>query len=101
MGRGGTLQASLEDRIQREIRRRAFERADTDARIREQTQFTLAALQEVTGLSAAQLQDIATEVRGRYDQGLDRFFSIRSQVLILLAASAMMGLAAALWAAAY
>lgn len=87
-----TVKQSLEDKIQREIRRRAFERADIDARIREQTRHTVAALQEVTGLSEMQLKSIADEVRRQYDPTPDKFFSTGAQLLIVLAGLATLGL---------
>ena len=86
------MKERLEDKIQREIRRRAFERADIDDRIREQTRYTVAALQEVTGLSEMQLKSIADEVRRQHDPTPDRFFSTGAQLLIVLAGLATLGL---------
>ena len=79
------MNEKLEDRIQKEIRRRAFERAQIRLNDDQRTQFTLAALEEVTGLSREELEAIADDVRRQYAGDRDKFLNIRSQWLILLA----------------
>jgi len=75
----------LEEKIQREIRRRAFKRRDRlrHKKLRQQgIQHTLDALYEVTDLSRAELEAIAGEVRLScmcYDEN---FFSIKNQILV-------------------
>ena len=73
-----------EAKIRKEIRRRAFERADFVRRKRQnrqKTRFTLDALQEVTGLPRSELDLIAKEVKLSHDSTRDGFFSIRNQIL--------------------
>ncbi|MEJ2731203.1 MAG: hypothetical protein P8185_22305 [Deltaproteobacteria bacterium] len=56
----------LEARIQKQIRKRAFKRADIlrqERQFAQKTQHTLDALQEVTGLHRPELESIAEEVR--------------------------------------
>ena len=75
---------NIEDRIQREIRRRAFERADFlqhRSAFRQYTQHTLEALESVTGLSRPELEAIAAEVSASFAAGSDNFFSIRQQLI--------------------
>lgn len=70
-----------EEKIQKEITRRAFEKADLKAKQME-TRFTLEALEEMTGLSHAELSSIEKEVRERPPQDADTFFSIKHQIII-------------------
>jgi len=86
---------NIDDRIQREIRRRAFERADFQQQksaSRQYTRHTLEALESVTGLARPELEAIAAEVSASYAAGSDNFFSIRHQ--LILAASAIVPLLA-------
>ena len=77
----------LEAGIQKEIRRRAFERADIlrqEKQNRQKTEYTLDALQEVTGLPRIQLESIADEVKRCRQMMHDDFFSIKNQILMTL-----------------
>ena len=77
----------LETRIQKEIRMRAFERADLLRQKKEHlqgTEYTLDALQEVTGLSRPQLDSIADEVQLSLPRTNEGFFSIRNQILMTM-----------------
>ncbi|MGD8738771.1 MAG: hypothetical protein PVG34_00550 [Desulfobacterales bacterium] len=75
----------LEAKIQKEIRKRAFERAD-DLRQEKQslqkTECTLDALQEVTGLPRPDLESIAEDVRLSRQMTRNDFFSIKNQILM-------------------
>lgn len=75
----------LEAKIQKEIRKRAFERAD-DLRQEKQslqkTEYTLDALQEVTGLPRPDLESIAEDVRLSRQMTRNDFFSIKNQILM-------------------
>jgi hypothetical protein len=74
------------DKIQKEIRRRAFERKDSLRKEQEKmqtTQHTLEALQEVTGLPRAELESIANEVRYSSKPYEKDFFSIKNQFLMV------------------
>ena len=71
--------------IQKEIRRRAFERADIlrqEKQNRQKTEYTLDALQEVTGLPRIHLECIADEVKRSRQMMHDDFFSIKNQILM-------------------
>ena len=75
----------LETKIQKEIRKRAFERADNRQQERlnvQKTQHTLDALQEVTGLHRPELESIAAGVKLSYRMTNDNFFSLKNQMLI-------------------
>ena len=75
-----------EEKIQKEIRRRAFDLADRRARdtdIRMDFELKLKALGEVTGLSQSELEEIAAEVRSSYEQPRRDYFSIKSQVFMV------------------
>ena len=80
------MNRKLEAKIQKEIRRRAFERADI-LRQKEQhlqkTQHTLDALQEVTGLPRPQLDSIADEITLSLQVTNKDFFSIKHQILMI------------------
>lgn len=72
--------------IQREIRRRALDRADLhhqEAADRQYTRYTIDALEEVTGLPRLELETIASEVRASYGTNEDVFFSIRNQIIMV------------------
>jgi hypothetical protein len=74
-----------EAKIQKEIRKRAFQRADElrqERQLKAKTQYTLAALQEVTGLQQPELESIAAEVKLSLQGPCDHFFSIKRQILI-------------------
>jgi len=76
---------NLADRIQREIRRRAFDRMDLLQRqsARAQlTQHTIDALEQVTGLPRLELETIAGQVNGFFNAESDGFFSIKDQLII-------------------
>jgi len=79
------MKTRLEEKIQREIRKRAFKHRDRlrHEKLRKQgIQHTLDALHEVTNLSRAELEAIAGEVRLScmcYDEN---FFSIKNQILV-------------------
>jgi len=80
-----------EDRIQREIRRRAFNRMDLLARQKAdalQTRHTIDALEQVTGLARAELEGIAGEVGALFAADGDNFFSIKNQLIVSGAISA-------------
>ena len=75
----------LEAKIRKEIRKRAFEHADTLQQKRQnlqKTEFTLDALQEVTGLPRPHLESIADDVRLSCRMVHDDFFSIKNQILM-------------------
>lgn len=75
----------LEAKIQKQIRNRAFERADTRRLERQNwqnTQHTLDALQDVTGLHRPELESIAHEVRRSLQTTSEKFFSIKNQILM-------------------
>jgi len=86
------------DRIQREIRKRAFDRRDlldqqtADA---QQTQYTLDALAQVTGLSRLELERIAGEVTASFAADHENFFSIKHQ--LILTGSAFIPVLAITW----
>ncbi len=79
------MNCALEAKIQREIRRRAFERADELRHKRQylaRTQYTLDALEEVTGLHRPELKSIADAVKLSLRGTQDEFFSLKRQILI-------------------
>jgi len=76
-----------QDRIHKEIRRRALERARLLARNEQKmfhTKHTLDALEEVTGLPRADLERIADEVNGTYFPEDEGAFSIKNQLIFAL-----------------
>ena len=81
------MNRTSEAKIQKEIRKRAFQRLD---RLRQEQQnmqcinHTLSALQEVTGLPLSELEAIADDVRLFDDDPDDKFFSIKRQFLLVL-----------------
>jgi hypothetical protein len=75
-----------EEKILKEIRRRAFIHADRRGRKEENRQgsrLTLDALQEVTGLPRPELETIAANVRAFYEPEERDFFSAKSQLLMV------------------
>ena len=79
------MDSRSESKIQKEIRRRAFQRADElreERQLNEKTQHSLAALQEVTGLQRPELESIADAVKLSLEGPSDNFFSIKRQILI-------------------
>jgi hypothetical protein len=82
----------LEAKVQKQIRERAFNRAETlrlEKQDAQKTQHTLDALQEVTGLNRAELESIADEVRLSVQMTRDDFFSIKNQILMTFAAAGL------------
>ncbi|MGD8992227.1 MAG: hypothetical protein PVI00_12305 [Desulfobacterales bacterium] len=77
--------SQAEAKIQKEIRRQAFQRAE-ELRLKRQlnikTQYTLTALRDVTGLQRRELESIADAVRFSHRSPGDHFFSIKRQILI-------------------
>ena len=79
-----------EAKIQKEIRRRAFEQADAwqaEKLQSQRTKHTLDALHEVTGLPQPQLESIADEITLSLQVTNERFFSIKNQILMTLSIS--------------
>jgi hypothetical protein len=77
---------STAEKMNREIRRRALDRADRrnqDAADRQRTRHTIDALEEVTGLPRLELETIAHEVITSYGTGEDAFFSIKNQIIMV------------------
>jgi len=82
----------LEAKIRKEIRRCAFERADILRQKHQnlqKTQYTLDALQEVTGLHRPDLELIADEIRLSCQMTRDGFFSIKNQILMTIGAAGL------------
>ena len=83
--RGGLMDSRSEAKIQKEIRRRAFQRADVlrqQKQLNEKTRHTIVALQAVTGLQRPELDSIAADVKLSHQGPCDTFFSIKRQILI-------------------
>ena len=79
----------LEEKIKKEIRRRAFEQSDRLQRERQNLQgvkHTLDALHEVTGLPRPKLKAIANEAMLSFKVREENFFSIKNQILIVSSA---------------
>lgn len=86
--KGGLMDRRLEAEIQKEIRRRAFQRADElrrKSQLHLKTQHTLTALQDVTRLQRPELESIADAVKLSLRRPHDHFFSIKHQILITAA----------------
>ena len=84
------MNGRLDTKIQKQIRKRAFERADVLRQERQdaqKTQHPLDALQEVTGLRRPELESIADEVRLSVQGTGDDFFSIKNQILMTFGAA--------------
>lgn len=76
---------NTDDRIQREIRRRAFERMDIleqQTACAQATRDTIDALEQVTGLPRLDLEKMAGEVSASFAADDDEFFSINDQLII-------------------
>ena len=89
---------NLEEKIQKEIRRRVLDLADLkrqETAGKRYTRYTINALEEVTGLPRVELESIAREVRVSYGGGERDFFSIKSQLII--SASICMPLLILIW----
>ena len=87
------MNRKLEAKIQKQIRERAFKRADIlrqERQAAQKTQHTLDALQEVTGLHRPELESIADEVRLSVQMTGDDFFSIKNQILMTFGAASVM-----------
>ena len=79
------MNRKLEAKIRKEIRKRAFERADILRQKHQNlqmTEHTLDALQDVTGLPRPDLESIADDVRLSRQITHDDFFSIKNQILM-------------------
>jgi hypothetical protein len=89
---GKKMNHKLEAKIQKEIRRRALDRAHLlrqEKQNLQQTKYTLDALEEVTGLPQSDLESIADEVRFSHQMTHDDFFSIKNQILMTLGVSSL------------
>ncbi|MGD2096645.1 MAG: hypothetical protein PVG35_03635 [Desulfobacterales bacterium] len=81
------MDSRLDAKIQKEIRRRALQRADElrhERQLNVKTLHTIAALQEVTGLQRPELESIAEAVKRSFRVPCDTFFSIKRQTLITI-----------------
>lgn len=79
------MDSRSEAKIQKEIRRRAFQLADVlrqERQLNVKTQHTIVALQDVTGLQRPELDSIADDVKLSLQGPCDNFFSIKRQILI-------------------
>ena len=80
----------LEKKIRKEIRKRAFERVGILRQEKQNlqgTEYTLDALQDVTGLPRPDLESIADDVRLSRRMTQDGFFSIKNQILMTFGVS--------------
>jgi hypothetical protein len=80
------MKQDQEEKIQKKIRARAFERLDALQQEKQKllsTEYTLGALHEVTGIPYEELKAIANEVRYFYEWDDKDFFSIKNQVLMV------------------
>ncbi len=79
------MDSRSEAKIQKEIRRRAFQLADAlrqEKQLNAKTQHTIVALQDVTGLQRPDLDSIADDVKLSLQGPCDGFFSIKRQIMI-------------------
>lgn len=79
------MDPAIEEKKQREIIKRALEKAHRKERQREGDLYikdTLEALHEITELSRVELDMIAEEVSASYADDIDQFFSIKNQIII-------------------
>ena len=79
------MDSRSEAKIQKEIRRRAFQLADVlrqERQLNVKTQHTIVALQDVTGLQRPDLDSIADDVKLSLQGPCDNFFSIKRQIMI-------------------
>ena len=78
------MDAYIESKIRSEIKRRVIERSAFVQREKDtllDTQYTLEALHELTGLPLSEIEKIAKEVRESFPLDQEDVFSIRNQVL--------------------
>ena len=90
---------NIEEKMLKEIRRRAFVRYDQRCREEEYLEgarHTLDALQELTGLPRRELETIAASVRTYYEPDERDFFSVKNQFLVASSGLALIGLS--IWA---
>ena len=86
---------NIEEKMLKEIRRRAFVRYDQrcrEERNLEGTRHTLDALQELTGLPRRELETIAANVRTFYEPEERDFFSVKNQFLMVSSSLTLIGL---------
>jgi len=79
------MNAEMQEKIQQEIVKRALEKSISQQHMRQEkldTQDILDALEELTGLSRADLDKIALEVKRSYAHTQDSFLSIKSQIIL-------------------
>ncbi|MDH4012143.1 MAG: hypothetical protein OEU55_15580 [Desulfobacterales bacterium] len=84
------MNRKLEAKIRKEIRKRALERADIlrqEKQNLQKTEYTLDALQEVTGLPRPHLESIAGDVKLSLQVANEGFFSIKHQILVAFGVS--------------
>ena len=87
------MNANRKERIQQEIRRRAFERFDLlqEKKVNLQnSRHTLDALQQVTGLPRGELETIAEEVSSSFEAYEEGFFSVGNQTALVLGSFGML-----------
>ena len=80
------MSANRENKILKEIRRRAFARSDAllqEHECAQATDHTLDALGEVTGLARIELETIVGEVRYAFKPYDKDFFSIKNQIALV------------------
>jgi hypothetical protein len=78
------MDAYIESKMQSEIKRRVIARSASVQKEKDtllDTQYTLEALHELTGLPLAEIEKIAKEVRESFSPDNDDIFSIRNQFL--------------------
>lgn len=86
---------NIEEKILKEIRRRAFVRCDQRIRERENRQairHTIDALQELTGLPRLDLETIAASVEALFEPEEKDFFSVKNQFLMVSSGLLLMAL---------
>ena len=79
------MNAEMQEKIQQEIVKRTLEKSISQQHRRQEkldTQDILDALEELTGLSRADLDKIAIEVKQSYAHAQDSFLSIKSQLIL-------------------
>jgi hypothetical protein len=80
------MDAYIESKIQAEIKRRVLERSTSVKKEKDtllDTQYTVEALHEMTGLPLSEIEQIATEVRKSFSPDDADIFSIRNQLLAI------------------
>jgi hypothetical protein len=86
------MNLKLEAMIRKKIRKRALDRAQIlrqEKQNRQETEYTLDALQDVTGLPRSDLESIADEVRLSHQMTRDDFFSVKNQILMTIGVSSL------------